>query len=113
MAKEANEWYFSRPRRIAPVRMQRVGLSIQRRGPRFLKMAKVKITLESLGSTHPMKLVEQGEAVDRMVEYVGRRWDIDDEERAELQVVIDAVAITGTPLEYHGLAPIYVKVEKA
>lgn len=76
-------------------------------------MPKIKITLESLGSTHPMKPVEQSEAVDRMVEYIGRRWDIDDEERAELQVVIDAVVITGTPLEYHGLAPIYVKVEKA
>lgn len=76
-------------------------------------MAKVRLTLESLGSTHQMKPAGQGEAVDRMVEHVGRRWDIDDEERAELQVVIDAVVITGTPLEYDGLAPIYVKVEKA
>lgn len=76
-------------------------------------MAKVRLTLESLGSTHQMDPVAQGEAVDRMIEYVGRRWDIDDEERAELQVVIDAVVITGTPLEYNGLAPIYVKVEKA
>lgn len=76
-------------------------------------MAKVKLTLESLGSAHQMEPAGQDEAVDRMVEYVGRRWDIDDEERAELQVVIDAVAITGTPLEYDGLAPIYVKVEKA
>lgn len=76
-------------------------------------MTKVRLTLESLGSTHQMDPVGQDEAVDRMVEYVGRRWDIDDEERAELQVVIDAVVITGTPLEYSGLAPIYVKVEKA
>lgn len=76
-------------------------------------MAKVKLTLESLGSTHKMDPMGQGEAVDRMVEYVGRRWDIDDEERAELQIIIDAVVITGTPLEYDGLAPIYVKVEKA
>lgn len=76
-------------------------------------MAKVRLTLESLGSTHQMDPMGQGEAVDRMVEYVGRRWDIDDEERAELQIIIDAVVITGTPLEYHGLAPIYVKVEKA
>lgn len=76
-------------------------------------MAKVRLTLESLGSIHQMDPAGQGEAVDRMVEYVGRRWDIDDEERAELQVVIDAVVITGTPLKYSGLAPIYVKVEKA
>lgn len=76
-------------------------------------MAKVRLTLESLGSTHQMDPVGQGEAVGRMVEYVGRRWDIDDEERAELQVVIDAVVITGIPLEYGGLAPIYVRVEKA
>ena len=76
-------------------------------------MPKIKITLEGLGNTYPMKPVEQGEAVDRMVEHIGRRWNIDDEERAELQIVIDAVVITGTPLEYHGLAPIYVKVEKA
>lgn len=76
-------------------------------------MAKVKLTLESLGSAHQMDPMGQDEAVDRMVEYVGRRWDIDDEEREELQVVIDAVVITGTPLEYDGLAPIYVKVEKA
>lgn len=76
-------------------------------------MAKVKLTLESLGSTHQMNPADKDQAVDRMVEYVGRRWDIDDEERAELQVVIDAVVITGTPLEYSGLAPIYVKVEKA
>lgn len=75
-------------------------------------MAKVKLTLESLGSTHQMKPADKDQAVDLMVEYVGRRWDIDDEERAELQVVIDAVVITGTPLEYNGLAPIYVKVEK-
>lgn len=75
-------------------------------------MAKVKITLESLGSTRQMKPADKDQAVDLMVEYVGRRWDIDDEERAELQVVIDAVVITGTPLEYDGLAPIYVKVEK-
>lgn len=76
-------------------------------------MPKIKITLESLGSIHPMKPMDQSGAIDRMVEYVGRRWDIDDEERAELQTVIDAVVITGTPLEYSGLAPIYVKVEKA
>ena len=61
-------------------------------------MAKVRLTLESLGSTHQMEPVGQGEAVDRMVEYVGRRWDIDDEERAELQIIIDAVVITGTPM---------------
>lgn len=76
-------------------------------------MTKVRLTLESLGSTHQMKPADKDRAVDLMVEYVGRRWDIDDEERAELQVVIDAVVITGTPLEYDGLAPIYVKVEKA
>lgn len=76
-------------------------------------MAKVRLTLESLGSTHQMEPTDKDQAVDLMVEYVGRRWDIDDEERAELQVVIDAVVITGTPLEYDGLAPIYVRVEKA
>ena len=47
-------------------------------------MAKIRLTLESLGSTHQMGPMGQGEAVDRMVEYVDRRWDIDDEERAEL-----------------------------
>ena len=76
-------------------------------------MAKVRLTLGSMGSTHQMKPADKDQAVDLMVEYVGRRWGINDEERAELQIVIDAVVITGTSLEYHGLAPIYVKVEKA
>ena len=75
---------------------------------------RVRITLEGMdGSAHRLEPAPQDEAMGRMVEYIGRRWGINDEERAELQVVIDAVVITGTPLEYDGLAPIYVKVEKA